>query len=198
MKEHIRPAVVGILLWTVLLGGVYTAAVTGIAQVVFPYQANGSLIERNGTVIGSELIGQPFDRPDYFWSRPSVTTVQPYNGGASQGSNTGPTNEAFKKTLEDRVAALRAAGHADGAPPVDLITASASGQDPHISPAAALYQVERVAAARGMDAGRLRTLVSDRIQPRFLGLMGEPVVNVLALNLALDSIAPARAETMVR
>ena len=196
MKQHIRPAVVGMVLWTILLGGVYTAVVTGIAQVVFPQQANGSLIERNGTVIGSELIGQAFDAPGYFWSRPSVTTLQPYNGAGSQGSNLGPTNDALTQQLDDRVATLRAAGHADGPIPVDLITASASGIDPHLSPAAALFQVERVASARGIDPAKLRALVNDHVEPRFLGIVGEPVVNVLALNLALDSVAPLSAQTM--
>lgn len=193
MKEHVKPAVVAVLLWTVLLGGGYTAAVTGIAQVAFPHQANGSLVERNGTVIGSELIGQPFDRPEYFWSRPSATAGHPYDGAGSQGSNLGPTNEALERKLADRIAAIRAAGHAEGPVPVDLITASASGLDPHLSPAAAFYQVERVAAARGVPAERLRALVEAHVEGRLLGVLGEPVVNVLALNLALDSVAPRTA-----
>jgi K+-transporting ATPase ATPase C chain len=190
MKEHIRPAVLAILVWTVLMGGLYTLLVTGIAQAVFPGQANGSLIERDGVVIGSELIGQPFDEPGYFWSRPSVTGVQPYNGAGSQGSNLGPTNEALREQLDARVAALRDAGAPAGPVPVDLITASSSGLDPHISPAAAHWQVERVAAARGIGAARVRALVDERVEPRFLGILGEPVVNVLALNLALDDLAP--------
>jgi K+-transporting ATPase ATPase C chain len=190
VREHIKPALLAILVWTVLMGALYTLLVTGIAQVAFSRQANGSLIERDGVVIGSELIGQPFDRPGYFWSRPSVTGVQPYNGAGSQGSNLGPVNENLEAQLDERVAALRAAGHADGSVPVDLVTASGSGLDPHLSPAAALFQVERVAEARGLAADQVRGLVQARIEPRFLGVLGEPVVNVLALNLALDSIAP--------
>jgi K+-transporting ATPase ATPase C chain len=195
MREHIKPAVLAILVWTVLMGGVYTLLVTGIAQAAFPRQANGSLIEREGVVIGSELIGQPFDQPGYFWSRPSVTGVQPYNGAGSQGSNLGATNDALREQLTARVAALRAAGAPAGPVPVDLITASGSGLDPHISPAAALWQVERVASARGLDAARVRTLVEEEIQPRFLGVLGEPVVNVVALNLALDGLTSGGATT---
>lgn len=188
-----KPALRAIVVWTVLMGIVYTLVVTGVAQLVFPRQANGSLIERDGVVIGSRLIGQPFHRPDYFWSRPSATGEQPYNGAGSQGSNLGPSNESLKAQLDERVAALRGAGHAEGPVPVDLVTASGSGLDPHISPAAALFQVERVAAARDLDAARLRELVRSRIEPRFLGILGESVVNVLALNLALDSLSPVAA-----
>ena len=183
----LRPALVLLALLTVITGIVYPLVVTVIAQTVFPSQANGSLIQRDGKLIGSRLIGQPFDAPKYFWSRPSATSPHPYNASASSGSNQGPTNPALIKAVEQRVDALRAADPGNTAlVPVDLVTASASGLDPHISPAAALYQAPRVARARGVDETAVRRLVVSHIEDRQLGFLGEPRVNVLALNLALD------------
>lgn len=188
MASTVRPAVVLLLLFTLFLGVIYPLAVTGVAQVALPRQANGSLIERNGRLAGSELIGQPFDDPRYFWSRPSSTSPA-YNGAASTGSNLGPSNPALTDAVKARVQALKDADPGNPAPiPVDLVTASGSGLDPHLSPLAALYQVRRVARARGLDAVRVRKLVEAHLQPRFLGLLGEPVVNVLELNLALDAL----------
>jgi K+-transporting ATPase ATPase C chain len=189
MLKHLRPALMSLILLTVLTGLIYPVVVTGIAQVLFPYQANGSSIMKDGKAVGSALIGQPFDDPKYFWSRPSATSPFPDNAGASTGSNLGPTNPALKKAVQDRIDALRAADPDNKAPiPVDLVTASASGLDPHISPAAALYQVHRVATARKMDEAKLRELVDQHTQGRQFGLLGEPGVNVLKLNLALDSL----------
>ncbi|MDR4470556.1 MAG: potassium-transporting ATPase subunit KdpC [Nitrospira sp.] len=187
MKDEIRPALTMLLILTVLTGLIYPLTVTGLAQLFFPDQANGSLIVREGKVIGSELIGQHFDKPEYFWSRPSATSRFPYNAAASAGSNLGPTNPALIEAVNARVAALRAADPGNDSPiPVDLVTASGSGLDPHISPAAALYQVKRVARARGMNEAVVRELVARSTQGRQLGLLGEPRVNVLLLNLALD------------
>jgi K+-transporting ATPase ATPase C chain len=185
--NHLRPAVVSLVLLTLITGVAYPLVVTLIAQVIFPSQGNGSLIENDGKVIGSRLIGQPFDDPKYFWGRPSATSPFPYNARASSGSNQGPTNPALTGAVEERVNALRAADPGNTAPvPVDLVTASASGLDPHISPAAALYQVRRVAKARNLDESKVRALVARHFEGRQLGFLGEPRVNVLALNLALD------------
>jgi len=184
---HLRPALILLALLTVLTGVVYPAVVTAIAQLVFPHQANGSLIVKDGTVVGSGLIGQPFDDPKYFWGRPSATSPFPYNAAASSGSNLSPTNPALVKSVQNRVEALRAADPENNAPvPVDLVTASGSGLDPHISPAAALYQVNRVAKARKLEPAAVRELVDLNTEGRQLGFLGEPRVNVLALNLALD------------
>jgi K+-transporting ATPase ATPase C chain len=178
-----------LLLLTGLTGVVYPLAVTGIAQLVFPHQANGGLIMKDGKPVGSELIGQPFDDAKYFWSRPSATSPFPYNAGASSGSNLGPTNPDLLKAVADRAETLKKADPGQTAPvPVDLVTASGSGLDPDITPAAALYQVPRVAKARGISEDRLRQLVAEHTQGRTFGILGEPRVNVLALNLALDAL----------
>src|SRR6267143_3300636 len=188
MLAHVRAAVVSLVVFTVVTGIVYPVVVTAIAQLVFPHQANGSLIVKDGKSAGSRLIGQPFDDPKYFWSRPSATSPFGYNAGASAGSNLSPTNADLIKTVQGRVDALWAADPGNTAPvPVDLVTASGSGLDPHISPAAALYQVRRVARVRKLDPAAVRELVTQHTQGRFLGMLGEPRVNVLALNLALDS-----------
>jgi K+-transporting ATPase ATPase C chain len=186
---QLRAAVLSLVLLTVITGFLYPLALTGIAQLVFPRQANGSLIVRGGEVVGSALIGQPFDDPKYFWGRLSATRDFPYNAAASSGSNLGPSNSALESAVEERIAALRAADPGNGQPiPVDLVTASASGLDPHISVAAALYQVPRVARARGMTEDEVRALVDRYTEGRQLGFLGEPRVNVLELNLALDGI----------
>jgi K+-transporting ATPase ATPase C chain len=189
MKE-LRTAIVMLAVLTVLTGVIYPLAVTGIAQVVFPAQAAGSLVVKGGKTVGSLLIGQPFDDPKYFWSRLSATSPSPYNGVSSSGSNYGPLSEALRDAVNGRIAALRDADPGQTGPiPVDLVTASASGLDPHISPAAAFYQVARVARARGLHEARVRALVAAHVEGRQLGFLGEPRVNVLQLNLALDEIS---------
>jgi len=188
MFKLLRASLLMLLVMTVITGVLYPLAVTGLARALFPRQADGSLIVHDGHVIGSRLIGQPFDDPRYFWGRPSATSPQPYNGASSSGSNLGPTNPALADAVRQRIAALRAADPGNTQPvPVDLVTASASGLDPEISPAAAQYQLARVARARHLDVARVRQLVAAHTQGRWLGLFGEPRVNVLALNLALDA-----------
>jgi len=187
MFKELRPAALAFVVLTLITGIVYPLIVTAFAQL-FPNKATGSVIEVNGKAVGSELIGQPFSDPKYFWSRPSATSPQPYNGASSSGSNLGPTNKALAEAVADRIKALREADPGNTAPvPADLVTASASGLDPHISPQAAQYQISRVAKARGMDEGKIRSLVERYTEPRTLGVLGEPRVNVLRLNLALDA-----------
>ncbi|WP_061126649.1 potassium-transporting ATPase subunit KdpC [Caballeronia catudaia] len=189
MKNILRPVIVMFVALTIVTGLVYPAIVTAVGQAAFHREANGSLIERDGKVVGSEIIGQQFDAPRYFWGRLSATTPNPYNAGSSGGSNLGPTNSALADEVAARVAALRGAdsGRSAADVPVDLVTSSGSGLDPEISPAAALYQVERVAKARGMSAGQVEALVARATTGRQFGLLGEPRVNVLKLNLALDA-----------
>jgi potassium-transporting ATPase KdpC subunit len=190
---QIRAALLALLILTVLTGVVYPLLVTAVAQLLFPRQANGSLIVDNGQVVGSALIGQPFEAPHYFWGRLSATAVFPYNAfnaatlTGSSGSNYGPRNPAFLEMVETRVMALQTAFPNPAPVPVDLVTASGSGLDPHISLAAATYQVGRVAAARGMTETAVADLVTQYTLPRQLGFLGEPRVNVLQLNLALDA-----------
>lgn len=190
MSQYFRSALTLLLLMTLLTGVLYPLAVTGLAQWLFPRQANGSLfLAEDGKPKGSELIGQPFSDPKYFWGRPSATSPYPYNAGASSGANLGPTNPALIAAVQGRIAALQAADPGNPAPvPVDLVTASGSGLDPHISPAAAAHQIHRVAKARGMDPAAVRALVDQHTEGRQLGLLGEPRVHVLHLNLALDGV----------
>ena len=188
MLQTTLQSIRALLVFTVITGIAYPLIVTGISQVVFKEKANGSLIEKDGKVLGSRLIGQPFSDPKYFWSRPSGTSPQPYNGSSSSGTNQGPTNPALKEAVEGRVKALRdAGGDAAKTIPVDLVTASGSGLDPHISPAAAEYQVARVAKARSLPEAKIKALVERYTEGRQLGVLGEPRVNVLELNLALDA-----------
>ncbi|GGA48169.1 potassium-transporting ATPase subunit KdpC [Dyella nitratireducens] len=189
MGRLIRNAVSMLLVMTVITGIAYPLVATGVAQVLFPHQANGSLIEKDGKPIGSELIGQNFDDPKYFWGRPSATTPQPYNGTASNGSNLGPANPSLHDQVQQRIDALRKADPGNTAPvPADLVTASGSGLDPEISPAAAQYQVARVARVRHLGVEQVQALVAKFTRGRQLGLLGEPRVNVLTLNLALDGM----------
>jgi K+-transporting ATPase ATPase C chain len=189
MLRTFKDAFLMLLVLTIVTGVVYPLIVTGIAQGLFPAQANGSLIERDGKAVGSALIGQPFSDPKYFWSRPSATSPMPYNAGASSGSNQGPLNPALADAVKGRIEALRAADPDNKAPvPVDLVTASSSGLDPHISPAAAEYQVGRVAKVRKLAPEKVRALVVENTEDRQLGFLGEPRVNVLRLNLALDAL----------
>jgi K+-transporting ATPase ATPase C chain len=187
MFTVIRNALMSLLLFTTLTGIIYPLVVTGLAQVIFPKQANGSVIMKNGKAVGSKLLGQQFDDPKYFWGRLSATGPYPYNGGSSSGSNLGPNNPNLTSAVEARIKALREAEPENTAKiPVDLVTASGSGLDPHISPAAAEYQIKRVAKARGLDETGVRSLVAQHTQGRWLGMIGEPVINVLELNLDLD------------
>jgi potassium-transporting ATPase KdpC subunit len=195
MSSQFRPAIVMLVLLTLITGVIYPAVVTGIAQVVFPGQANGSLILKDGKAVGSELIGQQFDDPKYFWGRLSATGTFPYNAfnarnlTASSGSNYGPLNPALMDAVQARIDALKAADPENAAPiPVDLVTASGSGLDPHISVAAALYQLPRVARERGLSEEQVRQLIDQNTEGRQFGFLGEPRVNVLKLNLALDGI----------
>lgn len=191
MRTHLRPTILLLGAFTLLLGLAYPAAVTVVARVAFPAQAEGSLIRRNGVVVGSALIGQGFDDPRYFWSRPSATGPA-YNAAASAGSNLGPLNPALTRAVGTRVRALRVADPGNTAPvPVDLVTASGSGLDPHISPAAGAYQAARVARLRGLSADSVAALVRSHTEGRTFGLLGEPRVNVLRLNLALDGLSGA-------
>lgn len=186
MISQVRPAFFILLIFTVIIGVIYPLVVTGIAQVAFPQQANGSLIVKDGKAVGSELIGQQFDDPGYFWGRPSAAN---YNASASSGSNYGPLNPALIDSVQARIDALKAADSDNPLPiPVDLVTASASGLDPHISVASALYQVSRVASARGLDEAQVKSLVDKYTEGRQFGFLGEPRVNVLLLNIALDEI----------
>lgn len=186
MTRTLRPACVLLLAMSLLTGLAYPATVTALAGVLFPHQAEGSLIRDKGALAGSELIGQPFSAPGHFWGRPSATAPMPCNAAASGGSNLSPAGEALHKTVADRVAVLRSA-HGDGPVPQELVTASGSGLDPHISPAAALWQVPRVARARGLEEVALRRLVARHTEGRSLGFVGEERVNVLLLNRDLDS-----------
>jgi potassium-transporting ATPase KdpC subunit len=199
MLREIRPAIVVLVALTLITGLAYPLAMTGIAQVLFPHQAQGSLIERNGTVVGSELIGQVFESDKYFHGRPSATTAPdpndstktvpaPYNAANSGGSNLGPSNKALIDRVQGDIDKLKAE-NPSAAVPADLVTTSASGVDPHISPEAALFQVPRIAKVRNLPEDRIRQLVADHTDSRFLGLLGEPRVNVLLLNIALDQLA---------
>jgi len=189
MFRDFRAAAVMLLVLSVVTGIAYPLVVTGIAQVAFPGKANGSLIESGGKPVGSELIGQTFAEPKHFWSRPSATSPYSYNASSSSGSNQGPLNPALTDAVAARIKALRDSDPGNTAPvPADLVTASGRGLDPHISPAAAEYQVARVAKARSLDAQKVRALVAEATEGRQLGFLGEPRVNVLRLNLALDAV----------
>ncbi|MBF0458123.1 MAG: potassium-transporting ATPase subunit KdpC [Nitrospirae bacterium] len=189
MMAVIRTSIVSLVVFTVILGIVYPAVMTGVCQMIFPNEANGSLIWKNGKAAGSSLIGQPFSSPEYFWSRPSATTPYPYNAGSSSGSNLGQNNPDLHKALADRIAALKAADPENAKPvPMDIITASGSGLDPHISPAAALYQASRVAKQRGISEAEVYSLIEKYKESRQLGILGDPVVNVVRLNMALDNL----------
>jgi potassium-transporting ATPase KdpC subunit len=186
--DQFKPAIIVLVLLSLVTGVAYPLVVTGVAKIIFPAQANGSLILRDGKPVGSALIGQPFDDPKYFWGRLSATAPFAYNAGASTGSNYGPLNPAFHEAAKARIGALREADPGNKTLiPVDLVTASGSGLDPDISPAAALYQISRVAKARGVDPEQVQRLVEQHIEDRQLGVLGEPRVNVLRLNLALDA-----------
>ena len=189
MKNMLRSVLVLFLVLTLLTGVVYPLVVTGVAQFLFPAQAHGSLIARGWKTVGSALIGQNFTDPKNFWGRPSATGPMPYNAAASSGSNQGPLNPALTEAVKGRIEALRAADPGNTAPvPVDLVTASASGLDPHISPAAARYQIARVSKARGLGADKVQSLVDQQTEKPLLGFLGESQVNVLKLNLALEAV----------
>jgi K+-transporting ATPase ATPase C chain len=189
MLRLFQQAFLMLVVFSVLAGILYPLAVTAIAQAVFPWQANGSLIVRDGRTVGSTLIGQPFSDPKYFWSRPSATSPSPYNAESSIGSNLGPTNPGLEKAVRERVESLRKADPGNDSPvPVDLVTTSASGLDPHISAAAAEYQVGRVAKSRGLDVAVVRRLVARHTEGRIFGMLGEPRVNVVELNIDLDQM----------
>lgn len=189
MKNILRPALVLFVLLTLLTGVAYPLVVTGAAQALFPAQAAGSLIMRDGKPVGSELIGQNFTDPKHFWGRPSATGPMPYNAAASSGANQGPLNPALTDAVKARIAALRAADPGNTSPvPVDLVTASSSGLDPHISPAAARYQAARVASARGLTLASVQALVDQQTEKPLMGFLGEPRVHVLRLNLALEAL----------
>jgi K+-transporting ATPase ATPase C chain len=189
MRQQIRSAVLLFAAMAILTGILYPLVVTGLAQALFPWRANGSLIKIDKDKTASELIGQPFSDPRYFWGRPSATTPVTYNGASSAGSNLGPSNPDLRAIVQMRIDALLAADHENRAPvPVDLVTASGSGLDPHISPASAMYQVSRVAKARSADRRNIEKLVRTHIRNRQLGVFGEPTVHVLRLNMALDAM----------
>ena len=189
MLKMIRTVIVSLFVFTILTGVIYPLAVTGIAQLIFPDQANGSLILKGGKPVGSSLIGQPFDDPKYFWGRLSATSPFPYNSASSSGSNLAETNPDLVKNVQGRIDALEASDPEAGKQiPVDLVTASGSGLDPHISPAAAEFQIKRVAKARALDETKVRAIVAQYSEYRQLGILGEPTVNVLKLNLALDDL----------
>jgi K+-transporting ATPase ATPase C chain len=189
MKNILRPALVLFFILTFITGVAYPLLVTGAARTLFPDQANGTLILRDGKAVGSELIGQNFSDPKHFWGRPSATGPMPYNAAASSGSNQGPLNPALTDAVKGRIEALRAADPANTkSVPIDLVTASASGLDPHISPAAANYQTSRVAKARGLPVDKVQALVNAQTEVPLFGLLGEPRVNVLKLNLALEAL----------
>ncbi len=189
MLKMIRPVIVSLFVFTILTGVLYPLAVTGIAQLIFPDQANGSLLMKDGKPVGSSLIGQPFDDPKYFWGRLSATSPFPYNSVSSSGSNLAETNPDLVKNVQGRIDALKATDPEAGKQvPVDLATASGSGLDPHISPAAAEFQIKRVAKARALDEAKVRAIVAQYSEGRQLGILGDPTVNVLKLNLALDEL----------
>lgn len=188
-KRELRPAVSIFLVLTVITGALYPIGVTGIAGLLFPNQVDGSLIRKEGEVVGSRLVGQPFDDPKYFWGRPSATRPFPYNASASSGSNLGPANDVLKKAVLDRVAVFQSADLENTDPvPVDLVTASGSGLDPHITPASAEYQAGRVARARGLEEEVVSRLIAKQTEGRQFGVLGEQRVHLLGLNLALDDL----------
>lgn len=193
MLKELKPAIVIFSLLTVLTGAAYPALITGIAQTVFPVQANGSLIERDGKRVGSQLIGQAFSDPGHFWGRPSATAPMPFNAASSGGANQGPLNPALEEAVKGRIEALKASDPSQTAPiPVDLVTTSGSGLDPHISVAAAQWQAPRIARTRNLPETQVRELIAGNTEGRQLGVLGEPRVNVLQLNLALDQLASTR------
>lgn len=195
LKQSLRPAVVLFILLSIVTGIAYPLATTALGKWLLPQQANGSLIESEGKLIGSSLIGQNFTEAKYFWGRPSATGPYPNNATASSGSNQGPLNPALAEAVKSRVSALKAADPNNTLPvPVDLVTASASGLDPHISPAAAAYQASRVAKERGLSANSVQALIDDNTEGRQLGVLGEPRVNVLKLNIALDKISAKKSD----